>query len=116
MQIISAEEWQHLSFFEVEPELSNADVPWCYNDALYRIQQGHLTLTIAIAPSYRDVRIILSNQGTRLYELNALGVKDVRYTREGAVEMLEIDISVRESLALRLKPHIELLHHVEEPA
>jgi hypothetical protein len=116
MPTISAEEWQLLSFFEVEPELTDIDVPWCYNDALYQVQQGDLTLSVAIAPSYRDVRLILKNRGKRVYELNAMGVRDVRYCKEDTVETLKIDISVRESLTLRLKPSIELTHRIEQPA
>ena len=38
MSVVSAEEWQLLSFFEAEPTLRDSDVPWCYNDALYTVE------------------------------------------------------------------------------
>lgn len=114
MTLITAEEWQLLSFFEVHPELRDRDVPWCYNDALYQVDQGELELSFAVAPSYRDVRIILLNRGIRLYELNAMGVKDVRYRNENGTEELEVLINDVETLMLRLKPHIELMHKVAE--
>ena len=114
MPYITAEEWQLLSFFEVHPELRDCDVPWCYNDALYTVQQGEFKLSFAISPSYRDVRLILMHRGTRLYELNAMGVKDVRYRNENKVEELQIEISDLESLSLQLKPHIELVHQITE--
>jgi hypothetical protein len=107
MPIITAQEWELLSFFAVEPELQD-DAPWAYNDALYTVRQGDLTLTFAIAPAYCDVRIILSDGDTRIYELSAKGVHDVRYAVESGCETLHIVIDNRDSISmsLRLKPHI----------
>jgi hypothetical protein len=107
---VTAEEWQLLSFFEVEPSLRDSDVPWCYNDAVYEVHQGDLALSFAIAPGYRDVRIILQHEGERLYELNAMDVKDVRYTNDGGQEQLEVALNDRESILLRIKPRVELTH------
>src|SRR5262245_15193068 len=104
MPSISIEEWQLLSFFAVEPELLDADLPWCYNDALYQVRRGDLTLSVAIAPAYGDVRLILKYMGDTLYELNARSVRDVRYCRVHLAETLEIEVSEVEILVLRMKP------------
>jgi hypothetical protein len=69
MSGVTAAEWEFLSFFEVEPQLRDSDAPWCYNDALYRVRQGQLSLSFAIAPSYCDVRIILIYNHHTIYEL-----------------------------------------------
>src|SRR5437762_14260111 len=79
MTPISAEEWEVLSFFEVQPKLADKDIAWPYNDFLYEIERGDLSLSCAIAPAYRDVRLILKRGSEKLYELNATGVDDVKY-------------------------------------
>jgi hypothetical protein len=113
MSNISAEEWQFLSFFEVEPELSGGAIPWGYNDALYKVRQGDFVFSFAISPAFGDVRLILTYRDMKTYELNVCGAKDIRYRNEGKFETLEIEISDSESLTIRLKPHIELTHGVE---
>jgi hypothetical protein len=112
MKIISAQDWELLSFFEVEPELPEGE-PWPYTDALYRVRQDNLSLSVAIAPAYRDVRIILSVDGNRIYEFSAMGVEDVRYVKEHGVETLEIVIDERGSITLRIKPRIEIEQTVQ---
>jgi hypothetical protein len=52
---ISAQEWQLLSFFEVEPTGIDGEA-WPYCDLLYEVSRD---LSCAVAPAYRDIRIIL---------------------------------------------------------
>ena len=111
MADISAEEWQLLAIFEAEPSLLDVDVPWCYNDAVYRVQQGPLVLSFAIAPAYRDVRIVIeNNSGANLYELNAMNVIDIRYIEDGHLEQLEIVLSEQQTIRLQVKPNIRIVH------
>ncbi|HEX3601106.1 MAG TPA: hypothetical protein VHU84_13235 [Lacipirellulaceae bacterium] len=114
MTVISAEEWQVLSFFEVGPKLRDSEVPWCFNDAVYEVRQNDLALSVAIAPSYFDVRIILKHRDSIIYELNAMSVEDVCYGKEDGRETLQIKITERESLTIRIKPHIEIQHVLKE--
>jgi len=110
MSGVTVEEWQLLSFFEVEPTFDDADVPWSYNDALYTVRQRAFTLSFAIAPAYRDVRLIIEHDGQKLYEFKAMEVKDVRYKKDRGAEQLEIVVSEQDCLVLRLRPRIELSH------
>lgn len=110
MRELTVQEWQLLSFFEVESSLLDPAVPWCYNDAAYEIERGDLMLTVAIAPAYHDVRIVLKQQDKRIYELNALDVEDVRHIQDGSAEFLEIVLSPKEAIVLRVKPTIEIEH------
>ncbi|WP_172205386.1 hypothetical protein [Niveibacterium sp. COAC-50] len=114
MGAISADELDLLTFFECEPKLRDADVPWTYNDALYEFSLGELSLSCAVAPSYRDVRIILKSGTHILYELNAMGVADVRYHNEGNRELLEIELGNHDQLWVRLKPAIGICHEARE--
>jgi hypothetical protein len=113
MTNITAEEWQLLSFFAVEPTLVDANVPWCYNHAVYEVHQGEIVLCCAIEPAYRDVHIVVKYATERLYELNAKAVKDVRYTNDKGLEQLEVAINDHESLLLRILPRIELTHQYD---
>lgn len=45
MKVISAQEWELLSFIEVEPELESPGDPWPYTDVLYKVQRGNCSLT-----------------------------------------------------------------------
>jgi hypothetical protein len=114
MSAISADELDLLTFFECEPKLRDADVPWIYNDALYEFSGGGMSLSCAIAPSYKDVRLILNMGSYVLYELNAVAVKDVRYHSDSSRESLEIELSNCERLWVRLKPAISIAHEVKE--
>lgn len=114
MPDVTVEEWQLLSFFEVEPKLLDADAPWFYNTATYKVEQGPFSLKFSIAPAGFDVRIVLRHGGHLLYKLNAILVKDVRYKADVNDERLEILINDHESLGFRLKPHIELTHSIDE--
>jgi hypothetical protein len=107
---ISAQEWQLLSFFEVEPTTPDGEA-WPYSDFLYQVSRGDLHLSCAVAPAYKDVRIILRRGVSVIYELNAMGVEDIRYDDEGG-EALAVVLSARDTLWLRLKPDITLRHQV----
>ena len=106
MTSVSIQEWQVLSCLEVEPELLDPAEPWVVNDAVYRVTQGDLTLSFSIAPSYRDVRIILRRGEEHLYELNASDVSDVVYRRESDLEQIEVILTDRDRICLRIKPQI----------
>ena len=110
MPNVSVKEWELLSFFEVEPELSEPGEGWDVNDAAYTVVRGELSLSFAIAPCHRDVRVILSHRGQRVYELNTMSVVDVQYRQEQEVETLEIILTARDTITLRVKPRIELEH------
>lgn len=73
MIAISPEEWEVLGFREVQPKLLDKDIPWPYKNFLQKIERGDLSLSCAIAPAYRAVRLILKRGSKKLYELDAPG-------------------------------------------
>jgi len=110
MRAVSVKEWELLSLFEVEPQLREPGECWDANDAVYVVVQGEIKLSFAISPLHRDVRIIVTHRDQRLYELNTMSVLDVRYREEGLRETLEIILTGRDTITLRVKPRIELEH------
>ncbi len=111
---ISAEELDLLTFFECEPKKLDADVPWIYNDLLYECKQEDLSLSFAVAPSYKDVRLILKHREAVLYELNAVGVDDVKYHNDSGRETLEIVINDQDRFWLHLRPSLYISHEAKE--
>jgi hypothetical protein len=108
MNGISAQEWELLACFGVEPQLAEQDIPWCYNDSVYAVEVDGLSVSCATHPSYRDVRVIVLRGNERLYELNAVGVADVRVLDEPGHDILEIRLSEREWLRVQLRPTFEI--------
>ena len=76
---LSVDEVVLLEFFECLPVQTDDDVAWIYNDSAYEVVNGVNALSFAIMPAYRDVRILLRVNGAPLYELNAVGVDDVKH-------------------------------------
>jgi len=114
MHTISAKDYELLGFFEVEPELFEEDVPWIDNDSVYKVNRGDVDLSFAIQPNERDVRIIMSQNGKILYELNTTGVKDVKVLNEKKFELLEIKINEEQSIILSVKPEISIKETIRQ--
>jgi len=66
MSYITAEEWELSSLFGVEPKRLDPGVPWPYNDFVYEVQQSEMSLSVAVAPACKDVRIILKSGSVSL--------------------------------------------------
>ncbi len=73
-----------------------------------------MQISFAFAPSVKDVRIILKSDGVPIYELNAVGIDDMKYHNDKGRESLEIILSARDSVWLRVKPHISIAHSLSD--
>ena len=98
------------------PVLRDEGVPWVYNDSAYEVTARQTRVSFAVAPAHGDVRIRLWVSGMMLYELNAMGVQDVRLHNDKDREWLEVIISPRQSLRLRIAPEISVAESVDDPA
>ena|ERR1700748_2559197 len=113
MKDITAKELEFLACFGVEPRLLSPDEPWYYNDAAYIVEIDGLTVSFAIQPSYRDVRLLVRRNDQRLYELNALNVGDVRVIDEPGRDAIEIWLSNREWMVVQLRPSFEIVQEIQ---
>lgn len=91
------------------------NVPWVYNDSAYEVKREHAHLSFALAPAYRDVRVLLRVNRIQVYELSAVGVEDVKLHEDKGHESLEIMISQRQSIWLRIAPAITIYESITEP-
>ena len=89
-EVITATELQLLACFGVEPVLLDPTDPWCYNDAAYTVDVDGYSGSFAVAPAYRDVRIIVIRGDRRIFEFNSMGVRDVRVIDEPRVDAVEV--------------------------
>jgi hypothetical protein len=110
---ITADELELLTFFEAEPTRLDPDVQWPYNDFLYRVTRSDVEVSLRVAPAYKDVRLVIIRAGSVQYELNAMGIEDVRYLKDASGEALEILLTSRDSLLLRLAPVVCITQRVE---
>jgi hypothetical protein len=108
MDSITATELELLACFGAEPRLLDPDVPWCCNDAAYAVEVAGLSVSFAVQPAYRDVRLIIHRGEQRLFELNAVGVADVRVIDERGVDAIEVRLSAESWLRVQLRPALEI--------
>ncbi len=108
MDGITATELQLLACFGVEPRLRDPGVPWCYNDAAYAVEVDGLSVSFAVQPAYRDVRLIVRRGEQRLFEFNSMGVRDVRVIDEPGVDVVEVVLDERSWLRLQIRPAFEV--------
>jgi hypothetical protein len=113
---LSVDEFALLNFFGAIPVQSEDDVPWIYNDSLYEVTTGQTHVAFAVAPAYHDVRIRLQVSGALLYELNAMGIEDVRVHNDKGREWLEVVVSQRQSIRRGIAPEISLTERLDDPA
>ncbi|MDW6005012.1 hypothetical protein [Vibrio mangrovi] len=109
--MISAEEYELLGFFEVEPKMLDYDTPWIYNSLVYEVTDKHRVLTVSIQPSYKDVKVILTEEGDKIFEFEGTGVRDIRVLNDNIPEILEIKVSEEQSIFIKRKPHISIYLH-----
>jgi hypothetical protein len=114
MPALSADEFGLLNFFGAVPVQRDEDVPWIDNDSAYEVTMGPRRVSFAVAPADHDVRIRLWVDGVRLYELSAMGVEDVKLHNDKGREWLEVIISRRQSIRLRIAPEISITETIDD--
>lgn len=116
MDGITATELELLDCFGAEPHLLDPDVPWCYNDAAYAVELDGLSVSFAVQPAYRDVRLMVRRGDQRLFELNAVGVADVRVINERGMDAVEVLLSAQARVRVQLRPRLEIEVRAEPQA
>ncbi len=101
---VTVTESELLSFFEVEPRLTDPGEPWPYNSAAYATKVDRFEVLFSIAPAYPDFTLEVRDDGVIVFALTALGIQDVRYQKQAETESLEIVISDKHRVLLRLQP------------
>jgi len=114
MHPLSVDEFALLNFFGVTPAQRDDDVPWIYNDSAYEVTTGQSQVIFGVAPAAHYTSILLRASGILLYELSANGIEDVRLHNDKGREWLEVVISNRQSIRLRIAPEISISEKIDE--
>jgi hypothetical protein len=110
---VRATELEMLACFGVEPRLLDTRDPWCYNEATYTVEVDGLSVSFTVAPSYQDVRLIVQRGDEDVFELNAVGVVDVRVIDQPGVDAVEVVFTHKSCLKLQLRPTFEITQSFE---
>ena len=105
------EQYELIGFFEVEPQVTDRDVPWFYNRLTFRTQRGEDTIYCAIEPGYGQLVFIWERQSKPvisliLEEIESLQVK-TEHNLETLVAKFKIDTGVMD-FELQLRPHVNV--------
>jgi hypothetical protein len=114
MNCVTVEELELLSFFGVEPARVDQDIPWPYTDFSYLLEVGGYTVSFRIAPAYKDLSLSVAHNGSELYSVRSVSIKDVRYHRDADRETLEIAVSDRDTIWFRLRPSLLITQEAGE--
>lgn len=104
------EEWQLLSFFESEPDVLDAGVPWAYNTLTFRTQRGPNQIQCRIEPGYETLRFTWSVDDSELMDLQLRWVSGIVIATGGGEEVLTGWFRSEEVMpfVLRLKPAVHV--------
>ena len=72
-----------------------------------------LSVSLAIQPSDSRMRLIVRRGEQTLFELNAVGVQDLRVVDQRGVDAVDIVLSEHSSLRLQLRPVLEVTQESE---
>jgi hypothetical protein len=99
-----------LGFFECEPALADAGIPWAYNCLRFDTTRSADRVVCEIEPGYEVVRLAWEREGAELVRLELNGVRGLAVHAEGGCEALVgtfRDPAV-EPFRLQLRPSVHL--------
>ena len=112
MKFTTVEEYELISFFETEPTKLDENIAWPYNKFIFTHKQNNLKLNFSIEPSSKAVELILLNNDSELYHLIINCLVDLKLLKDNKTEVLELLINSSESIQIKLKPVISILHQL----
>jgi hypothetical protein len=98
-----------LVFFESEPRLADADIPWVYNNLVFETAQGENHIRCEIEPSDGELKLLWTQNGIvrldiKLNKLAHLSIFSIKYEEVMTVTNLESNPGI--ILKIRLKPAV----------
>jgi hypothetical protein len=84
---------------------------WFDSDSVYEFSDSNrIHITFAIHPIHKDVRITLSTKEVTIYDWHSQDLKDIRTIEDKKGTVIELLISDRDTITVRLKPTIFIEH------
>jgi hypothetical protein len=104
-------DYELLSIFESDPELSDADVPWFYNTLTFRGEWEGQKYLIMINPSYGQMEVRFGDPSSPFTHLSITEVLALRLHEGHREAVLMVSFSPdsgRGLLKIRLKPKLSI--------
>lgn len=103
-------EWELISLFGDHVSRVYGD-DWFDSDSVYEYTDSNgIRITFAIHPIHKDVRITLNSKRTTIYDWQSQDLIDIRYIEEKEKTIIELLISDRDTITVRLNPTILVEH------
>jgi hypothetical protein len=105
------EEYELMSFFEVEPKKRDVEVPFYYNNLTYNIINGSETIDITISPSFADIEIFWIQNNLLKFNWKLNNIKTLKIEKNDGIECMKI-IFNSENMSdclLWIKPHFKII-------
>lgn len=93
-------------FFGGEATRSDTDIPWPYNGLLFTATRHEFRLVLDLKPSYKHVELTVHAGGQLLYQLSSPALEDIRIHPDPTHDTLELVVSQRDSIFVRLSPSV----------
>lgn len=104
------EEYELIGFFEVEPEISDRDVPWFYNRITFKYKKDSDYLICAFEPGYNQIDIAWEKDNIEVASFSLREINNISISTEPMKEYMEINFKSNEILdfILQLKPCVHI--------
>lgn len=104
------EEWELLALFEVEPTITDRDVPWYYNRLTFETTRGDDHIRCEIEPGYEKLNIVWWRGAKEKMTLELNWVNGLRVVTGGGTDYLVASFREKHLLDLEfhLKPEVRL--------
>ncbi len=110
------EEYQFLEFFDSEPKLYDADVPWFYNHLSFYYEKENETIICDIEPAYNEIKISWF-QKERLkgkFIINEVKGLEIEGTKNQTLIVSFHEDKNISLFKLRLKPYVQIEWGIEK--
>ena len=105
------EEWELLSLFEVEPTITDRDVPWFYNKLTFETTRGEDHIRCEIEPGYEILRLVWWRGHHEVLSLDLHWVRCLRVVTGGGQDyfiasfrgpnLLDLEFHLKPTIRLR---------------
>lgn len=84
------EEYELMSFFEVEPIKLDADVPYYYNQLTYILTNDTEKIEFHFSPAYGDIEIFWIQNNNLRFNWRLYDIESVKIEKKDGVECMQI--------------------------
>lgn len=93
-------------FFGMPPAKSDPEIPWPYSGLLFTVTVGRYRVICDMTPSCKQVELTIQADGELFYQLSSPMLDDIRVHANPTHDTMELVVSPKDSIFLRLSPSV----------